>query len=230
MSADKTVGFLITPAGSSLSKAEAETKKGYITRKFTAAKKSRNVFMFLHEGTAYSLATGSTDIPFVAGATASDASFETSDILQENTTYKIRMYDGEEILEKSFTTKSFSAGDTGSTGIIAYMGGLVAFARADVSLTIERKTEEIVLIPYADDTYRGNDIFYLLNSLVKGSCAPDCGTGVSGAYLYGLRKETNKLASTVLILSPQRSIAPGNWFAKEAINANSFYNVEIISE
>ncbi|WGK69092.1 hypothetical protein P0082_11505 [Candidatus Haliotispira prima] len=231
MSADKTVGFLITSAAGSPSKAEAETKKGYITRRFTEAQKTRNIFMFLHESTAYSLATGSTDIPFVAGATASDTNFETSDILQENTTYKIRMYDGEEILEKSFTTKSFSAGDTGSTGLIAYMGGLVAFARADVSLTIERKTEEIMLIPYADDTYRGNDIFYLKNdSSVRGSCTSNCGTGVSGAYVYGLRREANKLASIILIFPPQKNIVPDNWFAREGTNANSFYNVEIISE
>ncbi|WGK69089.1 hypothetical protein P0082_11490 [Candidatus Haliotispira prima] len=230
MSADKTVGFLITPAAGSPSKAEAEAKKGYITRKFTAAKKSRNVFMFLHEGTAYSLATGSTDIPFTAGATVSDTNFETSDILQENTIYKIRMYDGEEILEKSFTTKSFAAGDAGSDGAITYMGGLVAFARADVSLTIERKIEEIMLIPYTDDTFAGGNINYVENSSLRGGCTPSCGTGVSGAYVYGLRRETNKLASVVYILSSQRNIISVHWVGKEGARPSLAYNIEIISE
>ncbi|WGK68100.1 hypothetical protein P0082_06345 [Candidatus Haliotispira prima] len=231
LSADKTVGFLITPADSSPSKAEAETKKGYITRKFTESQKTRNVFMFLHEGTAYSLGTGSTDIPFIAGSTANNTSFETSDILQENTAYKIRMYDGEEILEKAFTTKSFAAGDAGSTGIIAYMGGLAAAAKADVSLTIERKPEEIMLIPYADDTFGGSNINYAKNMSLQGGCIPDyCGTGISGAYVYSLRRETNKLASVIYILSPQRNITPGNWVAREGTNADVAYNIEIISE
>ncbi|WGK68101.1 hypothetical protein P0082_06350 [Candidatus Haliotispira prima] len=230
LSADKTVGFLITPADSSPSKAEAETRKGYITRKFTEAQKTRAIFMFLHEGTAYRLGTGSTDIPFIVGSTANNTSFETSDILQENTAYKIRMYDGEEILEKAFTTKSFAAGDAGSTGLIPYMGGLAAAAKADVSLTIERKPEEIMLIPYADDTFAGNDVFYLESSLVRGSCSPNCGSGVSGAYIYGLRREANKLVSIVYIASPRIQITTANWIAREGANADLAYNIEIISE
>ncbi|WGK68102.1 hypothetical protein P0082_06355 [Candidatus Haliotispira prima] len=232
LSADKTVGFLITPADSSPSKAEAETKKGYITRKFTESQKTRNVFMFLHEGTAYSLGTGSTDIPFIAGSTANNTSFETSDILQENTAYKIRMYDGEEILEKSFTTKSFAAGDAGSTGLIPYMGGLAAsFSKADVSLTIERKPEEIMLIPYADDTYGGGALDYYENTLLQSSCSSGCGTGVSGTYIYALRREANKLVSVVYILSPQRKITPADWTSREGITGPYLaYNIEIISE
>ncbi|WGK69656.1 hypothetical protein P0082_01990 [Candidatus Haliotispira prima] len=244
ISADKTVGFLITASDSSPSKTEAETKKGYITRKFTEAKKSRNVFMFLHEGTAYDLATGSTDIPFVAGDTASDTSFETSDILQENTSYKIRMYDGETILEKIFTTKSFSDGDASSTGLIAYMGGLfgnsnlpdkptaeeIVAAKAAVPLTIERKAEEIMLLPYANDTYRGGDIIYFEDFSLRASCSPNCGTGIPWAYVYALRKETNKLASIVYVLSPQRKINPAIWASGEGTVANEIFNTEIISE
>ncbi|WGK69613.1 hypothetical protein P0082_01770 [Candidatus Haliotispira prima] len=234
VSADKTVGFLITSTDSSLSKAEAETKKGYITRKFTESKKSRNVFMFLHEGTAYELAAGSTDIPFVDGATASDTSFETSDILQENTAYKIRMYDEDTILEKTFTTKSFSDGDAGSEGTIAYMGGLVAAAKADVSLTIERKAEEIMLIPYADDTFGrktvSNDVLYVEGPLLRAGCSPNCGTSLPGTHIYALRRELNKLASIVYILSPQRKITPANWGAGEGSIAEVFYNTKIISE
>ncbi|WGK70032.1 hypothetical protein P0082_04000 [Candidatus Haliotispira prima] len=232
LSADKTVGFLITPADRSPSKAEAETKKGYITRKFTETQKTRAIFMFLHEGTAYELATGSTDIPFTTGATAGDRSFETSDILEENTSYKIRMYDREEILEKAFTTKSFSDGEASSTGITVYMGGLMAATKAGVALTIERKPEEIMLIPYADDTYTGSDIDYLDNTLLQGGCSrgSGCGTGISGAYAYGLRREANKLASIVFILSPQRKIASHNWTAKEGTRPLVHYNTEIISE
>ncbi|WGK69157.1 hypothetical protein P0082_11845 [Candidatus Haliotispira prima] len=230
LSADKTVGFLITRGGSSPSKAEAETRKGYITRKFTSAKKSRNVFMFLHEGTAYSLATGSTDIPFTTGTTASDTNFETTDILQENTAYKIRMYDGEEILEKSFTTKSFAEGDGSSTGVIAYMGGLMATTKADVSLAIERKAEEIMLIPYADDVYGGLQVNYLEYASLRGGCSPNCGTAVLGLYVYGLRIEADKLVSIVLIASPQRKISPTNWFAIQGARDRITYNVEIISE
>ncbi|WGK69115.1 hypothetical protein P0082_11625 [Candidatus Haliotispira prima] len=246
LSEDKTVGFLITAKDSSLSKTEAEAKKGYITRKLTVAKKSRNVFMFLHEGTAYDLAGGSTDIPFVAGAAASDANFETSDILQENTAYKIRVYDGDNISEKTFTTKSFSAGDAGSEGPTAYMGGLVAAikakiadsptdaeratAKAEVSLKIERKPEEIMLIPYADDTYGGENVNYLENTLIKGSCSPNCGSGLPGADIYALRQEANKLVSMVLILSPQRNIITANWVSRKGADPDVVYNIEIISE
>ncbi|WGK70034.1 hypothetical protein P0082_04010 [Candidatus Haliotispira prima] len=230
LSADKTVGFLITPADSSPSKAEAETGKGYITRKFTEGQKTRAIFMFLHEGTAYDLATGSTDIPFTTGATADDRSFETSDILQENTSYKIRMYDGEEILEKAFTTKSFSDGDASSTGAIAYMGGLVAATKAGVALTIERKPEEIMLVPYADDAYGGQLVNYYENTFLLAGCSPSCGTGLSGAYAYALRREDNKLASIVFILSPQRKITSSNWTAREGTRSELAYNTEIISE
>ncbi|WGK69655.1 hypothetical protein P0082_01985 [Candidatus Haliotispira prima] len=244
VSADKTVGFLITAEDSSPSKAEAETKKGYITRKLTEAKKSRNVFMFLHEGTAYDLAAGSTDIPFVDGATASDTSFETSDILQENTSYKIRMYDGETILEKTFTTKSFSDGDASSTGAVAYMGGLIGnsnglqkptdeeivAAKAAVPLIIERKAEEIMLLPYANDTYGGSDVIYFENSSIAGGCFPDCGTGLSGVYVYALRKEANKLVSVVSIFSPQRNIIPVIWSAGEDTVGDKVFNIEIISD
>ncbi|WGK69135.1 hypothetical protein P0082_11730 [Candidatus Haliotispira prima] len=230
LSADKTVGFLITRAGSSPSKAEAETRKGYITRKFTAAKKTRAIFMFLHEGTAYSLATGSTDIPFTTGTTASDTNFETTDILQENTTYKIRMYDGDEILEKSFTTKSFAAGDASSTGLIAYMGGLGAEAKADVSLAIERKAEEIMLIPYADDTYVNQTINYYENTLLQASCSINCGSGVSGTFIYRLRREVNKMTSLIYILSPQKKMTPSDWTAREGTDPDVAYNIEIISE
>ncbi|WGK70136.1 hypothetical protein P0082_04550 [Candidatus Haliotispira prima] len=236
LSADKTVGFLITPADSSPSKAEAEAKKGYITRKFTEAKKSRNVFMFLHEGTAYELATGSTDIPFTTGATASDTSFETTDILQENTEYKIRMYDGEEIQEKTFTTKSFADGNASSTGVIAYMGGLATNTNVDAPLTIERKPEEIMLLPYADDTYGGSSIDYLENALVQGGCSPGCGTGLPGTYVYALRTEANTLASTVkfvslvYILYSQKKIAQSNWTAKEGTSLDIAYDIKIISE
>ncbi|WGK69612.1 hypothetical protein P0082_01765 [Candidatus Haliotispira prima] len=232
VSADKTVGFLITPADSSPSKAEAESKKGYITRKFTESKKSRNVFMFLHEGTAYELAAGSTDIPFVAGATASDTSFETSDILQENTAYKIRMYDEGTILEKTFTTKSFSDGDAGSKGLIPYMGGLVAAAKADVSLTIERKAEEIMLIPYTNDSYGVQSINYYENAFLQASCTSRCGSGVSGTNIYSLRLklEANTLVSLVYILSPQIKITSTNWSAREGTSLEVFYNIEIINE
>ncbi|WGK69614.1 hypothetical protein P0082_01775 [Candidatus Haliotispira prima] len=232
VSADKTVGFLITSTDSSLSKAEAETKKGYITRKFTESKKSRNVFMFLHEGTAYELTTGNTDIPFVADATASDTSFEISDILQQNTTYKIRMYDGDTILEKTFTTKSFSEGDTSSTGVIGYMGGLVGAAKANVSLTIERKPGEIMLIPYADDTYGVQSINYYENTKLRASCSSGCGSGVSGTNIYSLRfkLEANTLVSLVYILSPQIKITPANWSAREGTSLEVFYNIEIINE
>ncbi|WGK69651.1 hypothetical protein P0082_01965 [Candidatus Haliotispira prima] len=232
LSEEKTVGFLITPTDSSLSKTEAEAKKGYITRKFTEAKKSRNVFMFLHEGTAYDLATGCTDIPFVAGGTASNTNFETSDILQENTSYKIRMYDGETILEKTFTTKSFSDGDAGSTGVIGYMGGLTAAKKADVSLTIERKAAEIMLLPYADDTFEGQTLNYYMNTLFQASCfhGGGCGTGVAGTAVYAPRLEANKLSSSVYILSPQRGITPANWSAREGSNPDVVYNTEIISE
>ncbi|WGK69652.1 hypothetical protein P0082_01970 [Candidatus Haliotispira prima] len=230
LSEDKTVGFLITPTDSSLSKTEAEVKKGYITRKFTEAKKSRNVFMFLHEGTTYELATGSTDIPFVAGGTASDTNFETSDILQENTSYKIRMYDGETILEKTFTTKSFSDGDASSTGFIAYMGGLIAETKAEVSLTIERKAEEIMLLPYADDTFGGNPVDYFENTLLQSRCSPTCGTGVSGTYIYGLRIEGNKLASIVYMISPQKKTIVSNWVVREGVELVKIYSIEIISE
>ncbi|WGK69650.1 hypothetical protein P0082_01960 [Candidatus Haliotispira prima] len=245
VSADKTVGFLITAEDSRPSKTEAEAKKGYITRKLTETKKSRNVFMFLHEGTAYDLAAGSTDIPFVAGGTASDANFETSDILQENTSYKIRMYDGETILEKAFTTKSFSDGDASSTGAVAYMGGLIGnsnglqkptdeeivAAKAAVPLTIERKAEEIMLLPYANDIYGGDDIIYFENTFFKSGCSPNCGTGVSGTHIYALRKEANQLVSVVSILSPQRNISPSSyWHAGEGTVADKLFNTEIISE
>ncbi|WGK68471.1 hypothetical protein P0082_08260 [Candidatus Haliotispira prima] len=230
VSADKTVGFLITPTDSSPSKAVAETKKGYITRKFRETQKSRNVFMFLHEGTAYSLGTGSTDIPFTTGATASDTNFETTDILQENTAYKIRMYDGDEILEKTFTTKSFSAGDASSEGAIAYLGGLIAATKAAVSLTIERKPEEIMLIPYANDTYGGKLINYYENASLRAGCSPGCGTSLVGVYIAALRKEANQLVSLVFILSPQRNIAPTNWTAIEQARSEIAYNIEIISE
>ncbi|WGK69797.1 hypothetical protein P0082_02735 [Candidatus Haliotispira prima] len=250
LSADKTVGFLITSTGSSPSKAEAEVKKGYITRKFTETKKARNVFMFLHEGTAYNLATGSTDISFVVGATASDTNFETSDILQENTSYKIRMYDGDTILEKTFTTKSFSDGDASSEGIIAYMGGLaavsilpakptdedIAAAKARVSLTIERKAEEIMLIPYANDNYTGEQINYYENMFIQGGCSPTCGTGVSGTYAYVLTQEANTLVpsatfvSSTYILSPQKKIISSSWTAREGVASEIIYNIEIISE
>ncbi|WGK68685.1 hypothetical protein P0082_09370 [Candidatus Haliotispira prima] len=230
ISADKTVGFLITPTDSSPSKAVAETRKGYITRKFTETQKSRNVFMFLHEGTAYRLGTGSMDIPFTTGATASDTNFETTDILQENTAYKIRMYDGDEILEKLFTTKSFSAGDTGSEGLTAYMGGLMAATKTAVSLTIERKPEEIMLIPYADDTYEGNSIDYFESALPQGGCSSRCGTGIAGAYIYGLRREANKLASIVYLLSPQIKTIAFPWTGKEGTRPIFAYNIEIISE
>ncbi|WGK70033.1 hypothetical protein P0082_04005 [Candidatus Haliotispira prima] len=232
LSGDKTVGFLITPADSSPSKAEAETKKGYITRKFTETQKTRAIFMFLHEGTAYDLTTGSTDIPFTTGATAGNTSFEITDILQENTSYKIRMYDGEEILEKAFTTKSFSDGDASSTGAIAYMGGLVAATKAGVALTIERKPEEIMIVPYADDTYGVDSIDYYENTILQGSCfrGSGCGTNISGAYVYALRREDNKLASIVFILSPQRKITPSNWTVREGTRSEVAYNIEIISE
>ncbi|WGK69802.1 hypothetical protein P0082_02760 [Candidatus Haliotispira prima] len=245
LSADKTVGFLLTPTGSSPSKAEAETKKGYITRKFTEAQKTRNVFMFLHEGTAYNLAAGSTDISFVAGATASDTNFETSDILQENTSYKIRMYDGDEILDKTFTTKSFSDGDAGSEGVIAYMGGLAAVtilpdqptdeeitaAKASVSLTIERKPEEIMLIPYADDTFGGAQTNYYENSSLRGGCSPNCGTALPGAYLMNLRREVDRLISIASVFSPQIKITPSSyWTARELVKSEIVYNIEIISE
>ncbi|WGK69330.1 hypothetical protein P0082_00295 [Candidatus Haliotispira prima] len=230
LSADKTVGFLIMPADSNLSKAEAEAKRGYITRKFTESQKTRNVFMFLHEGTAYSLAAGSTNIPFIAGSTASDTNFETSDILQENTAYKIRMYDGEEILEKTFTTSSFAVGDAGSTGGIAYMGGLVAAAKADVSLIIERKPDEIMLLPYADDTFGGADILYLEGSSLRAGCSPNCGTGTSGTHIYGLRLEAGKLASVVYIISPQIKITPANWSMGEGTVADRHLSIKIISE
>ncbi|WGK69801.1 hypothetical protein P0082_02755 [Candidatus Haliotispira prima] len=244
LSADKTVGFLLTSTGSSPSKAEAETKKGYITRKFTETKKARNVFMFLHEGTAYNLAAGSTDISFVAGATASDTNFETSDILQENTSYKIRMYDGDTILEQTFTTKSFSDGDAGSEGIIAYMGGLggsltlpyrstdaeIVALKAGIPLTIERKPEEIMLIPYANDSYEGNSVDYFENTLLQGGCSPACGTGISGTHVYAPRKEANKLVSIVYIISPQRKITSSLWTAKEGTRPVFAYDIEIISE
>ncbi|WGK69329.1 hypothetical protein P0082_00290 [Candidatus Haliotispira prima] len=233
LSADKTVGFLITPADSNPSKAEAEAKRGYITRKFTESQKTRNVFMFLHEGTAYSLGTGSTDIPFIGGSTASDTNFETSDILQENTVYKIRMYDGEEILEKAFTTSSFAVGDASSTGGIAYMGGLVAAAKADVSLIIERKPDEIMLLPYADDTFGGADILYIegsFRSLLRAGCSPNCGTGISGTYIYGLRLEAGKLASVVYIISPQIDITPVDWSMGEDTVADRHLSIKIISE
>ncbi|WGK69617.1 hypothetical protein P0082_01790 [Candidatus Haliotispira prima] len=252
VSADKTVGFLITPTDSSLSKAEAETKKGYITRKFTESKKLRNIFMFLHEGTAYELAAGSTDIPFAAGGTASDTSFETSDILQENTAYKIRMYDGDTISEKTFTTKSFSDGKTSSEGRVTFMGGLVAAvkaniennptgtekvaAKAAVSLKIERKPAEIMLIPYADDAFGGQLVNYYENTFLRAGCSPACGTGVSGAYIYELRgldiaiREANKIVSLVYIHSPQKKITPSDWSAKEGTDPEVLYNIEIISE
>ncbi|WGK68501.1 hypothetical protein P0082_08415 [Candidatus Haliotispira prima] len=241
VSADKTVGFLITPTDSNLSKAEAETRKGYIIRKFTETKKSRNVFMFLHEGTTYDLAAGSTDIPFVDGATASDTSFETSDILQENTSYKIRMYDGDTILEKTFTTKSFSDGDASSKGVITYMGGLLgdynlptkptAKEIAAVPLAIERKAEEIMLLPYANDIYGGGDIIYFEDASLRASCSPNCGTGIPGTHIYALRKEANKLASIVYVLSPQRKINPAGWWSPvEGTVADKISNIEIISE
>ncbi|WGK68877.1 hypothetical protein P0082_10365 [Candidatus Haliotispira prima] len=236
MSADKTVGFLITPVDSNPSKAEAEAGKGYITRKFTEAQKSRNVFMFLHERTSYNLTPGSTDIPFTTGATAGDTHFETSDILQENTAYKIRMYDGDEILEKTFTTKSFSAGETGSEGVIAYMGGLAAFAKANVSLAIERKPDEIMLLPYADDTFGGASVNYYENTFLQGGCSPTCGTGVPGTFVYTLRREANglvpsdTLVSLVYILSPKKKISPSDWSAKEGTNPDIAYNIEIITE
>ncbi|WGK69653.1 hypothetical protein P0082_01975 [Candidatus Haliotispira prima] len=230
LSEDKTVGFLITPTDRSPSKVEAEAKKGYITRKLTETKKSRNVFMFLHEGTAYDLATGNTDILFVAGGTASDTNFETTDILQENTSYKIRMYDEETILEKAFTTKSFSDGDASSTGFIAYMGGLTAATKADVSLTIERKAEEIMLLPYADDTFGGGDIIFFENASLRAACSPNCGTGTLGTHIDILRREANKLISVVYMLSPQRKINPTNWFAGEGTVADRIFNIEIINE
>ncbi|WGK68690.1 hypothetical protein P0082_09395 [Candidatus Haliotispira prima] len=244
LSADETVGFLITATDSSLSKAEAEVKKGYITRKFTEAKKTRDIFMFLHEGTAYELATGSTDIPFVDEATASDTSFETSDILQENTSYKIKVYDGDTILEKTFTTKSFSAGDVSSEGLIAYMGGLAGVSnvvgdptdseivaiKASIPLKIERKAEEIMLIPYADDYYEGGSVDYFENGLLHGRCTPTCGAGISGVHVYGLRIELNKLASVLYIVSPQRKVSPSLWTVKEGIRPAFAYNTEIISE
>ncbi|WGK69799.1 hypothetical protein P0082_02745 [Candidatus Haliotispira prima] len=245
LSGDKTVGFLITPTGSSPSKAEAETKKGYITRKFTETKKARNVFMFLHEDTAYNLAAGSTEIAFVAGATASDTNFETSDILQESTSYKIRMYDGDEILEKTFTTKSFSDGDASSEGIIAYMGGLAAVSilpakptdediatiKASVSLTIERKPEEIMLIPYANDNYTGEQINYFKDGLLRGGCSPNCGVGVSGTYVYLLRREDNKLVSVVYVASPELNVTLSNyWTVRKGAESEVGYNIEIISE
>ncbi|WGK69013.1 hypothetical protein P0082_11090 [Candidatus Haliotispira prima] len=234
ISTDRTVGFLITPVtstGSTLSKAVAETKKGYITRKFTETQKARAVFMFQHGGTAYDLAVGSTEVPFAAGGTASNTSFETSDILQENTSYKIRMYDGEEILEKIFTTKSFAAGDASSEGGIAYMGGLTAATKVAVPLTIERKPEEIMLLPYADDTYGGQQVNYLENSSsLRGGCSPNCGVGVSGAHIYALRKEANKLVSIVFIFSPQVKVTPTNWSAGEGFIADKVFRIEIISE
>ncbi|WGK68691.1 hypothetical protein P0082_09400 [Candidatus Haliotispira prima] len=238
--ADNTVGFLITGTDSSPSKAEAEVKKGYITRKFTEAKKSRDIFMFLHEGTAYEFSAGSTNIPFVASATASDTSFETSDILQENTSYKIRVYDGDTILEKTFTTKSFSAGDVSSEGLIAYMGGLVGAAKADVTLTIERKPEEIMLIPYADDAFVAEAISYIDNT-VQASCSPSCSSNILGAYIYAIKAiqsgtntilslQAGKLVSLVYILSPQVRITPGTWTARKGASFVVSYNIEIISE
>ncbi|WGK68497.1 hypothetical protein P0082_08395 [Candidatus Haliotispira prima] len=246
LSEDKTVGFLITAADSRPSKPEAEAKKGYITRKFTETQKTRDIFMFLHGETAYELAAGSTDILFGTGAAASDTSFETSDILQENTSYKIRMYDGDTILEKAFTTKSFAAGDASSEGTIAYMGGLTAAIKgrvrddfteqeiraftSGVPLTIERKPEEIMLIPYADDIYTGNSVFYSENITIAGGCFPLCGTGFPGGSVYALRKEANKLVSTVSVFSPRRNITPAIWSAGEDIPANRMFDIEIISE
>ncbi|WGK68607.1 hypothetical protein P0082_08965 [Candidatus Haliotispira prima] len=250
VSADKTIGFLLTPTNSSPSKAEAETKKGYITRKFTETKKSRDVFMFLHEGTAYELAAGSTDIPFVDEATASDTNFETTDILQENTSYKIRVYDEDTILEKIFTTKSFSDGDSSSEGVITYMGGLVetiVFTSTDpkveeskkiavsvaVPLKIERKPEEIMLIPYATDaSQRNNPISYYENSTLRGGCnISGCGTGLSGVHLYALRLDANTLASTVFIASPQRKVTQADyWSGIQQSRTEVFYHIKIISE
>ncbi|WGK68606.1 hypothetical protein P0082_08960 [Candidatus Haliotispira prima] len=250
VSADKTIGFLLTPTDSSPSKAEAETKKGYITRKFTAAKKSRDVFMFLHEGTAYELASGSTDIPFVDEATASDTNFETTDILQENTSYKIRVYDEDTILEKTFTTKSFSDGETGSEGLIAYMGGLVktvVLTSADrkvieseriaisvaVPLKIERKPEEIMLIPYATDTAKPNrPINYYENNTLRGGCGiSGCGTALSGVYFYALKLDANTLASTVFIASPERKVTQADyWSGVQQSTTEVVYHIKIISE
>ncbi|WGK68759.1 hypothetical protein P0082_09755 [Candidatus Haliotispira prima] len=128
------VGFLIS--GEATAPQNPVSKQGYISRTFSSSTPKRQLFLFMHDATAYT----ETDV---------ENTFTNADFLQEDTNYYLHIFNGSLSIEpQAFKTMSYETLNAAGN-FIAALDGLGHTDAASITRTIERKAGELTIFPAA---------------------------------------------------------------------------------